>query len=125
MGYTVSNIGFETMKEQILQYEYALLYMISEIHLCKTEELKDIDWEQCQEARFFSENKEMHCFIDEEGKFKAVSVIDTNKDDIYVKSYRLAKSFQKYGKILQIKEHLAYDEDGQMYVALTCLKGIV
>lgn len=125
MGYTISNIEFETMKKQILQYKYALLYMISEIRLCKTEELEELDWEQCQEARFFSENKEMHYFIDEEGQFKAISVVDTDEEDIYVKSYQLAKGFQKYGKMLQIKEHLAYDKDGQMYVALTCLQGIV
>ncbi len=125
MGYTISNIEFETMEKQILQYEYALLYMISEIYLCKTKELKEIDWEECQEARFFSDDKEMHYFMDEEGKFKVVSVVDTDKNDIYVKSYKLAKRFQKYGKTLQVKEHLAYDEDGQMYVALTCLQGIV
>lgn len=151
---------FEEMKEKIPEYEYALLYMISEIKLYKIEgnkeKLKNIDWEQCQEARFFSKDKEMHFFKDEdsfeedkireEKGFKIVSVTDEDdihiknyEDDMYIKNceedthikkFRLANGFQveigpqQRGKNLQVKEYLAYDEDGQVYVAMTRLQGI-
>ena len=44
MAYTVKKMSFEEAKKQIQDYEYALIYGISEICLTKTESLLEINW---------------------------------------------------------------------------------
>ena len=45
MAYTVKKMSFEEAKKQIQDYEYALIYGISEICLTKTESLLEINWD--------------------------------------------------------------------------------
>ena len=125
MGYQFNQIDSDTWKDKIREYDYALLYMISEIILCKTQTLPEIEWEECLEARFFSENGEMHIFERENG-MEAVMVKDSNEEDILVKEYKLNANakYSAIGKIILVQEYLTYDEDGQAIVALTRLKGI-
>ena len=62
MSYKLEKLEFSKACEKISEYQYALLYMISEVILNKTELLGEINWEECTEARFFSEDKELHFF---------------------------------------------------------------
>jgi hypothetical protein len=119
----VQNIDLQEAYQSVKDYTYALLYMISQRILCKTEELPMIDWEECQEARFFSEEKELHIFEDEEG-MRAIIVYDTDQEDIMVKEYELDNMFVSLGKTVLVQEYLAYDDSGQVSVELTRLKGI-
>jgi hypothetical protein len=123
MGCHVQNIDLQEAYQSVKDYTYALLYMISQRILCKTEELPMIDWEECQEARFFSEEKELHIFEDEEG-MRAIIVYDTDQEDIMVKEYELDNMFVSLGKTVLVQEYLAYDDSGQVSVELTRLKGI-
>ncbi len=123
MAYHVENIEITKAYESITMYEYALVYMLSEVILCKIENLPKLNFEQCLEARFFSEDKELHIFETEEGK-KAVEVSDVNKEDSIIKKYEIAPKFSKVGKVLVVQEYLEYDSDGQAVVGLTRLKGI-
>ncbi len=125
MAYHVKNIEITKAYESITMYEYALVYMLSEVILCKTEDLPKLNLKQCLEARFFSEDKELHIFETEEGK-KAVEVSDKNNEDIIIKKYEIAPKFCEAGKkdVLVVQQYLDYDEDGQAVVALTRLKGI-
>ena len=75
MSYKLEKLEFSKACEKISEYQYALLYMISEVILNKTELLGEINWEECTEARFFSEDKELH-FFDVDGKKQAVAVSD-------------------------------------------------
>ena len=123
MSYIVENVDIQKAYQSGIEYEYALLYMMSELILSKTSDLGEIDWEECLEARFFSEEKELHIF-EENGGHVAVKVSDLDEKDILIKKYQLANKFLGIGNVLCVKEYLAYDEDGQTYVCLTRLTGI-
>lgn len=123
MGYKILEIEPEKAYESIKNYKYALVYMISQLKLSKTEDLGEIDWEECLEARFFSEDKELHIF-DVEGEKKAVEVCDEGQEDVVEKRYQLDNQFKNLGTVVVVQEYLSYDEDGQIKVELTRLKGI-
>lgn len=123
MGMHVEKISLNEAHQKAETYTYALLFMISKRILCKTEDLPETDWEECQEARFFSEDRELHIFEGEEG-MQAVEVSDADKEDIMIKEYELDRYFEELGNTLLVQEYLEYDEDGQVYVGLTRLKGI-
>lgn len=118
------DIALEEVYKSIKDYKYALIYMISEIKLCKTEDLKeDLNWDECLEARFFSSDKELHIF-EIDGERKAVKVSDTAEDEIFEKKYLLSDKFSVLGKTICVKEYLNYDKDGQVFVELTRLNSI-
>lgn len=125
MSYSKRELSVDEAIRGIGQYEYALVYGISGIELCKTAALPEIDWEECQEARFFDKDRELHLF-GEDGNFQAIEVTEEDGEDCIVKKYQLAKHFQKDvdGTLLYVHEYLSYDEDGQACVSLTRLAGI-
>lgn len=123
MSYKLEKLEFSKACEKISEYQYALLYMISEVILNKTELLGEINWEECTEARFFSEDKELH-FFDVDGKKQAVAVSDEDGKDELVKEYEIAGKFGSTGSSVFVKEYIGYDEDGQANVVLTRLQGI-
>lgn len=123
MSFHTEKVDLNDAHQKIGEYTYGLLFMISERILCRTKELPAIDWEECQEARFFSDEKELHIFEGEEG-MQAVEVFDTGEEDILVKEYELDRYFKDIGNTVLVQEYLEYDEDGQVYVGLTRLKGI-
>lgn len=125
LDYSRRELSMDEAVRSIRDYEYALVYMISGIKLCKTSDLPEFDWEECQEARFFSKDKELHLF-EEDGSLQAVEVAEKDDKDRIVKKYQLANRFPEIGKdkLLYVYEYLSYDEDGQAYVSLTRLAGI-
>ncbi len=123
MGYRTERVEMPISAGQIREFDYALLYGISSVQLTRTEALNEIDWTECQEARFFSEYRELHVFEDEEGK-RAVLVADDGDGDRLVKRYEMAPKFSGIGRALKVVEYVAYDEDGQLRVALTRLAGV-
>ncbi len=123
MSYRIQKIEPEDMFERIADHTYALVYMISEILLCRTSELPEIDWEECIEARFFDNDKELHIF-EKDGRMQAVEITEEDGSDCLVRKYQLAKRFTDAGDLLCVHEYLDYDEDGQAVVGLTRLAGI-
>ena len=123
MAYQIEHITIKEAENSIRMYTYALLYKLSEIILCKTEELQENSLQEYTEARFFSKEKELHIFETEDGK-RAVVVSDENEEDCILKKYEIAQKFSKVGKTLVVQEYLEYDEDGQAFIALTRLKDI-
>lgn len=123
MGYQIEQIELQDADQKKSEFSYALIYMISSRILCKTEELPEIDWNECLEARFFSEDKELHIFEREE-EMQAVIIRDTDDADCMTKAYELENRYAYLGKTLLVQEYFLYDKDGQMYVGLTRLKGI-
>lgn len=123
MNYRMENIDIQKAYQLVFEYDYALIYMMSELILSKTSDLGEIDWEECMEARFFSREKELHIF-EEDGEYMAVEISDLEEEDVLIQKYQLANKFLGLGSVLYVKEYLAYDEDGQTYVGLTRLAGI-
>ena len=121
MNCVVQRYSIDEAKERIVRYEYALLYMISELRLCRVGELGTVDWNQCMEARFFSKEAELHLF-DLNGELHAVELSDGDEKDWNDRSYELnpsvlkGSSARKNVRKLTVREYFAYDEDGQMIV---------
>ena len=124
MSYSIKKISLDQAYQKIEHYDYALVYMFSSVILCKTENLDDTDWEECLEARFFSERAELHLF-ERDGDMQAVEIADDGSDkDTFIKKYQLDSKFAAMGRNIYVKEYLDYDEDGQINVSLTRLCGI-
>ena len=130
MAYKVDPIdNVEAAKAMITNFDYALIYLISEVILKKmdkTDKVESINWDECEEARFFSKDKEIH-FFRVNGELQAVRISDApneSKMDCMRKKYELASKFRNMGKYVLVKEYLEYDEDGQVQVAQTRLMGI-
>lgn len=123
IGYKKSEKTINSAFSDWKQYEYVLLYNMSNLVLEKVENVDKIDWEECLEAYFFSKTKMLHVF-EYDGRLKAVEVEDENPEHISLKKYVLHPKFAKLGKYLIVQEYLTYDEDGQVSVALTRLSGI-
>lgn len=124
--------AWEHALERPSEYPYALVYLISDLILCRTQDLPDIDWPECLEARFFGPDKELHIY-EEDGGLQAVQVIEEGgglqaiekgAPDYMDRRYQLKKRFRGAGALLRVREYLAYDEDGQVFVSLTRLAGI-
>ena len=120
-NYVTEEISLSQVKEKWRDYSYALVYELSRKQFGKTENLTDICWEECVDARFFSDTGEIHCYQTDRG-FKAVCVTDGDATDVLVRTYRLKQLEGK--KNLLVKHYLAFDEDGQAYIALTRLAGV-
>lgn len=123
MAYKCTEVRLDEVNERAREHEYALLHMISEQRFGRTEELAEIDWEECLEARFFSEQGELHVF-DADGERKAVAIEDTGDGLVLEKQYKLARAYAQLGKYIVVQEYLTYDEDGQLLVDLTRLKAV-
>lgn len=125
MGFTTEKKDAEKIAEDIKEYEFALIYGLSEMRLCRIAELSEegFDMGDCVEARFFSGDKELHYF-ERNGLFRALEVRDAYGGEENVTRYSIARRWQRCGKELLVKEYLDYDEDGQAYVAHTRLCGI-
>lgn len=130
MGYQIMNCSLEEAKKKAEQYLYGLVYLFDEILLGKIESIKNkICWENCIEARFFSEQGELHIF-DYNGEKRAVCVeekadTENKQSDINDKYYNLSKKFQTNEfHAFRVREYLGCDEDGQVKVMLTRLVGL-
>lgn len=123
MAYQIKEVELSEAYGKSAEYEYALVYLLSGVILCKTEKLKPFPMEECTEVRFFSADCELHIFGTEDGMC-AVEISDDGTEDIVVKKYNLTSRFSAVGDKLVVQEYLEYDIDGQAVVALTRLKGI-
>ena len=127
MAYKKKEIDLETALQSMDDYEYLLAYTYEGILLGKMEEKKPLlNIEELMEARFFSENKELHIFeyLEEKKAVQMEELMDEGHEkDIMIKTYALSSKFGKNGKIF-VKEYLSYDDDGQVYVEQTCLAGM-
>lgn len=124
MSCRIRNIELDEGKKHYKEYEYALLYMISsELRLVRVEELGEVDWEECLEARFFSDEKELHIFEGEQGMC-AVVTEDVDECDQNIRLYLLGKQYIRGKTKVIVKEYLLYDNDGQLLVEKTRLAGL-
>lgn len=96
------------------QVKYALAYLLNEVKLLPIEEFENVEKDLIIEARFFSENKEVHVFKNQ-GKLEAVLIEDGDREDCIKEKQILMEVF---GKGLIIKNYIEYDsEDNQAYIS--------
>lgn len=123
MSYIVERIDMNEALKDISAYEYALIYGMSRIVFCKIEELSQINWDECLEARLFDNTKELHIY-EQDNRRCAVKITGMIDENCLMKKYVLQDYYFGKGKYLCVCGHLGYDEDGQAFVALTRLTGI-
>lgn len=120
----VKSLDFQKAKNIYADYEYCLIYKISEVILDQTARVSEIDWKEVQEAWFFGEQGQLHIYR-EDDLLSAVLIDDAELSDAHTleKAYRLMDKFRKVtGKeMLVAKEYMDFDKDGQAYVAYTRL----
>ena len=121
MAYRKEMLTGEEAIQRVGFYPYALVYNMSSLYFGKVEEIGSLDWEECMEARFFSEQEELHLFHRGEQMVGAV-IGDSDDQGVILRSYQLdAPWCSSYGKTVLVKEYLEEDEDGQVYVSATRL----
>ena len=110
----IENLDFETAKRKIGEFKNSLIYYISSTELSRSVK-SEINWDQCQEARFFSETAELRFF--REGNEWIISIIsddgDEKTNDI---EYELDNRYLSVGKSIIVREYLKADIDGQMVI---------
>ncbi len=104
--------------ERGLALPYALVRSLSRVTLSPTPET--VDPRELIEACFFSDREEIRVFQGEDG-LQAVRLLEEAEDDSLPDAYPLMDPV--FGKEVTLCRELAYDEDGQAYVAVTRLTG--
>ena len=117
-------LNWEEAKGKTEDYPYALVYELSKVLFGRREDVAEkICWEECTEARFFGEDRELHLF-EANGEKMAVEVWDGEQGEWILRAYELEGRFRKCGRWLKVKEYLEQDEDGQMVTVMTRLAGV-
>ncbi len=123
MGYQVEYLDVNKVKTEPQNYTWALLYQISDMKLCRTEELSEDDWKECTEARLFRKDAELH-YLPEDGRVVVVTDTEDGDPDTLAQDqeYIIAGRFAGSGmKSVTVRQYLKADEDGQLCVSLTRL----
>lgn len=115
-------LGLNEARARCADYPYVLVRELSRIWLGETRKA-DINWDEITELRFFSESAELRLFR-RDGNLQAVLLEDDSEDESLDKTFPLAHN-KAFGEWLTVREYLAYDEDGQLYVRASRLKGWV
>ncbi len=136
MGYTIKQYPIlEEAKSEAVNMDYVLLYYPGGISLIPADILSSDKWKNCMEARAFNKEAEIHFWMDDEDKMKAVKVSDSGNSgntDTITREYHLARRFRESLKEQQlkkehirVKEYLDTDEDGQCHIVLTRLSELI
>lgn len=112
----LQKIDIDEVKALIQQYEYALVYEISQMVFDKIESISQINWNEIQEAYFFHPKSQIHIYWN--GDSLQATIYNETEDVKFVdRCYELAGKFHGIGNSIIEREYLEYDDDGQTYVA--------
>lgn len=114
----------EVAKQRGSDLPWVLVRELSTLKLGATETIS-IHWDEVTEARFFGETKEVRIF--ESGGILCAAVLRDAEDEIedetcHDMTYQLEHK-PHFGSEVTIREYFDYDEDGQLYVTASRLKG--
>lgn len=127
MPYKKQQLSLTEAAECVKSFKFALVYQLEKILLGTVEQVwGEICPQECIEARFFSEDKELHVF-DYNGEYRAILVSDEDSDDacVITREVKLQEKLcKKPWSMMTVKEYIAFDEDGQACVSLTRLAGL-
>lgn len=112
-----------TVKEGLRQGKelpYSWICTISRVYLGQNQ-IGEIPLDELLEARFFNQNKEVRMFR-REGELQAVVYEEQPWDRVLTQKY-VVQNQALFGNELIVHQIIDVDEDGQCYVAATCLSG--
>ena len=120
----LKKVTFEEAKNRIQDYDYALIYEISEMLFDKVEKISEIYWDEVQEAYFFIEKSQMHIYLSDD-VLEAIVYTETDEDVTFVdRRYELAGKFSNIGREVKERNYLEFDDDGQAFVAYSRLVSV-
>lgn len=120
----LKKVTFEEAKNRIQDYDYALIYEISEMLFDKVEKISEIYWDEVQEAYFFNEKSQMHIYLSDD-VLEAIVYNETDEDVTFVdRRYELAGKFSNIGREVKERNYLEFDDDGQAFVAYSRLVSV-
>ena len=120
----LKKVTFEEAKNRIQDYDYALIYEISEMLFDKVEKISEIYWDEVQEAYFFIEKSQMHIYLSDD-VLEAIVYNETDEDVTFVdRRYELAGKFSNIGREVKERNYLEFDDDGQAFVAYSRLVSV-
>lgn len=120
----LKKVTFEEAKNKIQDYDYALIYEISEMLFDKVGAISEIYWDEVQEAYFFNEKSQMHIYLSDD-VLEAIVYNETDEDVTFVdRRYELAGKFSTIGREVKERNYLEFDDDGQAFVAYSRLVSV-
>ena len=120
----LKKVTFEEAKNRIQDYDYALIYEISEMLFDKVGAISEICWDEVQEAYFFNEKSQMHIYLRDD-VLEATVYNEIDKDVSFVdRRYELAGKFSTIGRKVKERNYLEFDDDGQAFVAYSRLVSV-
>lgn len=121
----VKMVSLEDGRKRVLDYDYALIYMMSEVIFEPVSQLAEIRWEECQEAFFFSEKGQLHFYRNEEDELTGTVFEEQENLKYRDVDYKMAERYKKAYSKVTVREYLTSDNDGQTvvyYTRLFCVK---
>ena len=113
--------------EEYKDFAFVLASFISAPpYLGKLSDMSEIDWAECLEARFFSRDRELHVWPEEDGLHTALTWDEEAGQETGMEQLTrrfVLRRIAGGGKLL-VREYFGYDEDGQLFVEKTRLAGI-
>lgn len=104
------------------EYAYGLVTRLSEVKFLSGKEAAEEPFDdELLEARFFDEKRELHIWREPDG-LRAVLAEETDEANPIRSEFEVTAALGGV-QTLQQAQYLAYDEDGQAYIALTRLCG--
>ena len=106
-------LELEQARKDSAAFPYVLVRELSRVWLGERQRA-ELNWDEATELRFFGGA----------GRLQAVLLADEAEDKCHDRSFPLAHN-GAFGRELTVREYLDFDEDGQLYVKATRLKGWV
>ncbi len=115
-------LELEQARKDSAAFPYVLVRELSRVWLGERQRA-ELNWDEATELRFFNDTSELR-FFGGAGRLQAVLLADEAEDKCHDRSFPLAHN-GAFGRELTVREYLDFDEDGQLYVKATRLKGWV
>ncbi len=112
-GLYMETIGLQQAREMAGGYGYLIAHMISSLQYGPAKEVS-VDWEELLELWAFGQKEALHVYQSSEGLWAVRLCEEGDGGDYLVKSYATRDH-----KVLQAKEYLAPDVDGQAVTVCT------
>lgn len=118
MSAEVKTINIDEAKKESQKMKFAIGHFISDFKVGKPNEIGAFDKGDCLEARFFSKDKEIHVFREND---ELICIESKDGGTFYDTEYEMENRFRLAGKYVVVRTYLDIDEDGQCIVSGTRL----
>lgn len=103
------------LERQPQRFPYQMIYRLSGVELGARR--APVDLEEAAEARFFGPEAELRFYEGRDGL--AALLVEDEPEDLWVD--RQARLLPRFGSTLTSRQYMAFDQDGQGYIALVRL----